>query len=59
MCHSETSCAAALLLALAMRAKVCRYAGNGTKSLCSPTTWAETGWQFDESVITPRVSSRR
>ena len=25
------------------RARVCRYAGNGTKSLCSPTTWAETG----------------
>jgi hypothetical protein len=42
-----------------MRAKVCRYAGNGTKSLCSPTTWAETGWQFDEPVITPRFSSRR
>ena len=32
------SAISAALHPVAMRARVCRYAGNGTKSLCNPTT---------------------
>jgi hypothetical protein len=32
------SAISAALHPMAMRARVCRYAGNGTKSLCNPTT---------------------